>query len=212
MRRFRFYNERQNLKIGSSVLITKDEAEHIRKSLRLTKGDTIYIFNGEKEFKAELTRSRNNLTMAKIIEEYKETKAYQANLTVFLALSKATSFEYSLAKLTEVGANKIIPVKTEYSIVNLENKVDKKLVRWQKILTEASKQSERIDVPVITKPIEFKDIEKENLAEYSSTLFFTTKEEEYSELNDVKLGEDIAIFIGPEGDSHLMRRSMQRKT
>ena len=51
-------------------------------------------------------------------------------------------------KSTELGANHFISVGMDRSVVKLqENKVQKKIDRWQKIVKEAAEQSYRLVIP-----------------------------------------------------------------
>lgn len=199
MGKFRFYNERTNLRVGSSVLLTKDEAEHIRKSLRLTKGDEVFIFNGFKEFRAKLSKVTNNETLAVIEGIVDEQKEVDKKLICFLGLSKANSFELALQKITEVGIDKIIPLMTDFSVVQLDKKIDKKMARWKKIILEACKQSERISVPELEAPIAFSDLKTQDLQSYTKVLFFTTPNENRFDFRSIDSNDKIAFFIGPEG-------------
>ena len=52
-----------------------------------------------------------------------------------------------LQKLTELGVSKIIPLKTERSIVKLDEKREsKKLIRWQAICKEAKKYNVALEI------------------------------------------------------------------
>ena len=65
-----------------------------------------------------------------------------------------------LQKSTELGVNKIIPVIMERSIIKLDkDKEIKKIERWTKICKEASEQSKRIDIPVLTEVKTLKELE-----------------------------------------------------
>ena len=64
-----------------------------------------------------------------------------------------------LQKLTELGVNKIIPVKMERSIVKLDEKrFKKKKERWISICKEASEQSKRNKIPEITDIMTIEDL------------------------------------------------------
>ncbi len=208
MRKFRFFTERLNLREDSSVKLPEFEAKHIKKSLRLKKGDTIYIFNGQKEFEAKIAVVSEEAVMVKIKKEVNKLEEPLKEISIFQGLNKAKSLELTLEKTTELGINKILPFQTEYSVVK-SDKVAKKIERWQKIIITACKQSERVDIPEIFPPTTFKEAVEFAKNNYDLVLFFTIprqKIESSLSAKDLKNYKDlitnsksIAYFIGPEG-------------
>lgn len=198
MRKFRFYTDRKNLRPGSSIKLDDFEAKHARKTLRLKKDDEIYIFNGEKEYKARLTNLRNDLTMAEITEEIAVQKSAH-QVTIIQSLTKANSFEEVLEKTTELGIHEIIPMQTEYSVVKLDFVVNK-YERWKKIIISACKQSERIIVPELQQGITFDQI-SEIRNNYDLVITCSTEDVELDTLKDLLSSkpQKIAYIIGPEG-------------
>jgi 16S rRNA (uracil1498-N3)-methyltransferase len=204
----RFVTERTKLRVGSSVKILDEEAYHIRKSLRLQPDDEIILFNGENEFKARLKIVSKEVVMADIVAVIGgESEDDKPKFTLIQSLIRASNLELIFQKTTELGVDSIVPVFTEFSQINLPQ-VGNKLARWQKIVVEACKQSERISIPQIAEPIEFKDL-KNTLAEFDLVLFFTLKREAtadiktirpLSELTEqIKMSRKVAYLIGPEG-------------
>jgi 16S rRNA (uracil1498-N3)-methyltransferase len=211
MRKFRFFTERKNLRPGSSVKLPDFEATHIRKSLRLQKGAEIYLFNGVKEFKAQLTLVTHEVVMARIISQEINEKSINENsveLVLFQALTKAASFELILEKATELGVSKILPFESEYSVVKTE-KVLKKTERWNKIVLSACKQAERVGIPEVIESTNFQNIFNAAINEgIKDLIVFTLPREKVKEIvNLIPIkqtlesinSEKIGIIIGPEG-------------
>ncbi|MEJ7422924.1 RsmE family RNA methyltransferase, partial [Staphylococcus haemolyticus] len=68
-------------------------------------------------------------------------------------------YEWMIQKSTELGASQFIAVGMQRSVVKLnENKVIKKLERWQKIIKEAAEQSYRLIIPEIEYKSNLKEI------------------------------------------------------
>ena len=62
--------------------------------------------------------------------------------------------DFAVQKSTELGVTEITPVYTEYGEVRLKSeRLDKKLLHWQKIAISACEQSGRLHVPTIHSPI-----------------------------------------------------------
>lgn len=204
MRRFRFYTERQKIRVGSSVKLPDFEASHIQKSLRLKKGDEIYLFNGEKEFRAKLKLVSKDAVMAEVIEIYANVSDKKIIVDLFQGLTKAKSFEEIIEKTTELGVNAIYPMQTEYSVIDID-KVESKLSRWNRIILSACKQSERVSIPEIHTPITSKDAPA-SLTDYDHVFILSPREgkniltvlnELREEISETQI--KIAVLVGPEG-------------
>ena len=61
-----------------------------------------------------------------IVDSYEEDRESEINLTIAVSLVQEQKFDLILQKLTELGIDNIIPVKTERSIVKLDNKKEEK--------------------------------------------------------------------------------------
>lgn len=201
MRQFRFITERHNLTPGSSVLLTDEEASHANRTLRLSKGDEIFLFNGEREYRAVLKRVAKDAVMAEILEEVTDNRP-DRNLfiSLYVGMPKVKHFETILEKCTELGVTRFVPVSTEYSIMKPED-LPKKYKRWKKIVATACKQSERIDIPEISEPISFSESIKDATSNQKNYLFTLNRNEfEFPKLKKSKGDfKRIGIFIGPEG-------------
>lgn len=198
MRRFRFFTERNNIRVESSVKLVDFEAAHILNSLRLRKDDEIYLFNGEKEFKAYLTMVSKDAVMAKVTEIYRVDEPNPVKIHLYQALTKQKSFELVLDMATELGVSEITPLETDFTVVNIEDKYTKRKDRWEKIILSATKQSERISIPKINNAMKLDDA----LETFTGTplLCTTTPNEKIENFSlDSENSDEVAIFIGPEG-------------
>lgn len=202
MRLNRFYTERKNIRIGSSVKLEDSDINHIRKVLRLGKGDEIILFNGEKEFLAVLKLVSSEVVLASVKEVVKEQSYEEAtyNITLYQGLLRAGKFDLIIEKCTEIGVSRIVPTEFDHSQTKVEN-VEHKGPRWNNLAIAASKQSNRISPLTVSPAINFRSFTQEEFKNYDLVLFFTTKNPEsklsLSEL--VKGKANIAIIVGPEG-------------
>ena len=107
---------------------------------------------------------------------------------------------YSTSACILYGVSKIIPLKTERSIVKLDEKREsKKLIRWQAICKEASEQAKRNSVPIVTDVYTMKDLIKE---ESDIKLLCSVNEKNNFINNYLQNYENCAkmiVVIGPEG-------------
>ena len=89
-----------------------------------------------------------------ILSSMEKINSNTPRLAVAIALVKEQKMDLILQKLTELGVSEIIPVMMERCVVKIsEEKVSKKMERWQKICKEASEQSKRVDIPLVYRPI-----------------------------------------------------------
>jgi len=199
MRKLRFFSERLNLRIGSSVKLPDNESTHIRSVLRLKKDSNIIIFNGEKEFKAKLTLVSKKAVMAKIISLERVIDSKSCKVTLFQSLLRAGKFDIIIKRTTELGITKIVPFESDFSQSKKESISQKKLDRWNNIAVSASKQSQRIDIPFVNAPIKFFDIKK-MLNDFDLILFCVKSKKSKNLLDiDFKKYKSVCIIIGPEG-------------
>jgi len=142
-----------------TVILTADEARHLRDVLRLKTGDEVYVFDGlGREFRCSVSNTKRDSAELRIesqVEPAKPESQLQLNLCV--ALLKGEKFDLVVQKATELGVTKVTPLITRYADVHLRDAADatKRVARWQRIALEAAKQSGRAFVPEISLPLAF---------------------------------------------------------
>lgn len=203
MRLNRFYTPRTNLRDGSSLKLEDSDINHIRKVLRLSKGDEIIVFNGEKEYLAELGIVSREVVMANIVKQLREadfSEGAKVEITLFQGLLRVGKIDDILEKTIELGVDYVVPIECEFSQMKKDTAIQK-ISRWNKILVSASKQSERIRLPDLIEPMTFEE-SLTHLGEFDEVYFFTTENskelKKLTKNSDKKLNK-IACFIGPEG-------------
>ena len=141
---------------SQSVLLTADEARHLRDVLRLKSGDEVYVFDGAgHEFRCSVINTSRDAAELKVeaeVEPAKPESHLQLNLCV--ALLKGEKFDLVVQKATELGATELTPLITRYADIQLRDASDatKRVTRWRRIALEAAKQSGRAFVPEIAMP------------------------------------------------------------
>lgn len=199
MRLNRFYVSKKGVSIGSKVQLDEKDYSHIRKVLRLRKGDKIIVFNGEREFIAELKIVSEEVIVAKLLE-IKNIKPFDSNtLSLYFGLIKAIKIDEIIEKSTELGVDSITPVQFDHSQYKGEEAKNRH-ERWNRIAESASKQSQRIHFPIINESLLFDDLIQE-LKNFKHVFIFATEEKVETKFIDPKinLDGDIAVVIGPEG-------------
>ncbi len=145
--------------VGEVVDLPPDTAHHIQHVLRLKHGNEVIIFNGKgQEYIAKLlladNKPRIEIKNTKLLNKQREIE-----LILVQALVSSAKFDTIIQKSTELGVNRIIPLICQRSLPMLKkNIVEKKMNRWQKIITEAARQSERVTIPHISPPQKWREI------------------------------------------------------
>ena len=201
---YQFFVEPSQIQ-GTRVVITGNDVNHIKNVLRMQPGEEIAVSNGEdgKEYRCgieELNEDEIVCTLRFVKEDGVELPS---RIYLFQGLPKADKMELIVQKAVELGVYEIIPVATKRAVVKLdEKKAKSKINRWQTISEAAAKQSKRRMVPEIHSVMSFK--EAVNYAKEMPVKLIPYELAEGMEktkelISNLKPGEDIAIFIGPEG-------------
>jgi len=124
---------------------------------------------------------------------------------LFQGLPKGDKLELVIQKCVELGVYEVIPVSCQRSVVKLDDKkAGKKRERWQQIAKGAAEQSHRSLIPKVQAPMSMKEALEYAQKNCSTKLIpyeLCTDDikETRSILENLKAGESVAFFIGPEG-------------
>lgn len=187
-----FVKEKNN----DNFILNDNDIHHIKRVMRCKNNDKIEIVYNKKVYLCNID-DIESLTLS-IIDSYEEDRESNIELTVAVSLVTEQKFDLILQKLTELGVTSIIPVKTERSIVKIDNKKEeKKKLRWETICKEASEQSHRVTIPKIHDIVTMKELlnHKKQLNLICSLNDKTKPLEDYLK-DDIK---NILFIIGPEG-------------
>lgn len=181
-------------KIDNNFLLNDDDWYHIRTVMRMNDYDLVEIV-----YQKELYIGKINNKIVECIKKVEQKISKKIDVTLIIPLLKEFKMDLILQKSTELGVERIIPFVAERSIIKLDpNKEIKKINRWQKIIKEASEQSKRLDIPVLTGIKTLKElIDIDGIKLVCST---TVKEKTIKNfLKNNDKCDKIAILIGPEG-------------
>lgn len=188
-----FYNKNE---ISGTIDIKDKETLHKANDvLALKNGEKVYLFDGEgTEYRYKITEGgRKSLTLEKEAVERTENEPYE-KITLAIPLVKEQKIEFIIQKATELGIWNFQPFISERSIQGKPSAG--KTERWEKIIQEATRQSERLWLPTINDTIDFNDLIEQD---FSLKLAASIKGEKISDVAKDKY-KRILIIIGPEGD------------
>ena len=171
--------------------LDKPQSHYLIKVMRVKENEVFSLFNKNGEWEAKI------LSISKSIVEFKTTKQLRQKENtkeVWLAFSpiKSNYQNFMIQKATELGITKFLPIIFDRTVVRKINKE-----RLEKIIIEASEQSNRINVPKIEDTQDLKSFLKFN----SMDLIFTDLNSNNKKIDKSKFAEKpICLIIGPEGD------------
>lgn len=201
---YQFFVEPSQIQ-GTRVVITGNDVNHIKNVLRMQPGEEIAVSNGEdgKEYRCGIETLGEDEIICSLRFVKEDGVELSSKIYLFQGLPKADKMELIVQKAVELGVYEIIPVSTKRAVVKLdEKKAKSKIARWQTISEAAAKQSKRRIVPHIHAVMSFK--EAVNYAKDMPVKLIPYELAEGMEktrelISNLKPGEDVAIFIGPEG-------------
>ena len=171
--------------------LDKSQSHYLTKVMRVKKNEVFSLFNKEGEWEAKI------LGISKNIVEFKITKQLRRKENIkelWLAFSpiKSNYQNFMIQKATELGVTKFLPIIFDRTVVRKINKE-----RLEKIVIEASEQSNRINIPSIESPQKLDSFLKKNTMD----LIFTDLNSDNIKVDKSKLKDKpVCIIIGPEGD------------
>lgn len=188
-----------------SIRIEGTDVNHIRNVLRMECGEKITISSRESttEYHCEIMEYTDDHVIAKILSSHEADAELPNRIWLFQGLPKSDKMELIIQKAVELGAYAVVPVATKRAVVKLDKKKEEtKLKRWNAISESAAKQSKRMIVPEILPVMSFKeavayaaDFERKFIP-FEHAEGIETVRRQFSE---IRAGEQIAVFIGPEG-------------
>ncbi len=183
--------------IDDKPVLYDSDIKHIIKVMRLVSGDYFEVVYDKMVYHCKI---ENTIPFSYIIESTSNEEDKTIGLTVAVGLVQEQKMDLILQKLTELGVETIIPLKTERSIVKLDEiRFAKKLVRWQMICKEASEQSFRNVIPNITNVMTIDDLKNIDI---DTKLVCSTKEKDNiinKYVDNLRKDDNIIFVIGPEG-------------
>ena len=161
--------------------------------MRIKTGESFSLFNNNGEWSAQISQISKGIVEFSVTEKLRQKENTKA---IWLAFSpiKSNYFNFMIQKATELGVTKFIPIIFDRTIVRKINKD-----RLEKIIIEATEQSNRIDVPVLEKPQNLKNFLNKNSKKIDLIFTDLNTTKTKLEINN-KTNKPLCAIVGPEGD------------
>ncbi len=187
------------------VFLEGEEHHHLSRVSRIQPKEEIWLIDGSgRSYLARVEEVEKEKTKLFILEG-KGREKINTEITLAQSLVKSKSMEFIIQKSAELGIARFIPLMTSRSVVKIEEKIERKLERWERIAREAVKQSGNPWVPTISPPVDLKKLMKESQAKLKLLLsenrgkYFREILTQTGKSSGESPPPSIMILIGPEG-------------
>ncbi len=171
--------------------LDKSQSHYLTKVMRVKENEVFSLFNKNGEWEAKILGISKNIVEFKTIKQLRQ-KENTKELWLAFSPIKSNYQNFMIQKATELGVTKFLPIIFDRTVVRKINKE-----RLEKIVIEASEQSNRINVPTIEDAQDLNGFLKKNLMD----LIFTDLNTNNNKVDKSKLTDKpVCIIVGPEGD------------
>lgn len=188
------YVEKENIIENFIKINNKYDINHIINVHRKKENDEIRIVDNEYEYFCKIIEISKKEILLNIIEKKEDTYSLNVNIDIAMGIIKNDNFLLTIQKLTEIGIRKIIPLKTDFTVVKLDSKKEK----WDLVVTESMKQCRAIKKTYID---DIKKLSEIKYEDYDKVIFVYEKSNNENNLFNIleKTDKNILYIIGPEG-------------
>jgi 16S rRNA (uracil1498-N3)-methyltransferase len=199
-----------------TVVLPREEAEHLTRVLRLGVGDTVSVFDGRgHEFLARVASAVRRNVSVQIVSRIEPAAEPSVPLTLVQAVIKGDKMDDVVRDAVMLGVAAIQPIvttRTETTVASLlkGNRLD----RWRRVTIASTKQSRRAVVPEIRVPLSLETY----LDEPPPALRLMLVEpsaggaaDSLTALQRESAPADAALMIGPEGGWTEQERAAARE-
>ena len=187
-----------------TVLLPKDEAEHLIRVLRLGPGDTVAVFDGRGlECLAKVVAADRRDVRVQVVSRVEPAGEAAVPLTLVQAVLKGDKMDDIVRDAVMLGVAAIQPVvtaRTEVTVAALNR--GGRLDRWRRVALASVKQSRRAVIPDVRGPLTFESWLDEPRGDVTLMLAepgAAAEAQSLSLLREQKIPADAAIVVGPEG-------------
>ena len=189
-----FFEKSLSLNLNSSL--DKFQSHYLYKVMRINVGKNFALFNHSGEWEAKVEKINKGIVEFLIVKKLRSANS-EKEIWLAFAPIRFNYLNIMIQKATEIGVTRFIPILTERTVVRKLN--DKRL---NKIIIEASEQSNRVKVPSLDKLINLDAFLKSN---QNTNIIFGDLNTDNKKI-DLKIKDPLCILIGPEGDFSIKER------
>jgi len=192
---------------GDRVILTGAEAHHLIHVMRVGPGSRVVLFDGGgDQFRAVVDRAGRTDVHLSITSRERIDRELPLSLTLGVALPKGDRQRWLVEKATELGVDRIVPLRTHRAVAQPG---EQSLMRLRRTVVEASKQCGRNRLLQIAEPDSWPDFVEKTAGGPHRLLALMRSETETEDatlfqsrhFNDQEIGPspNYLLAVGPEG-------------
>ena len=181
---------KENLSLNLNLNLDKSQSHYISKVMRIKEGSNFCLFNTSGEWIAKVKEIKKGIVNFTVVKKLRNS---ENELDIWLAFApvKLNYLNFMIQKATELGVTKFIPILSDRTIVRKINRD-----RINRIIIEATEQSNRTRLPKLESLMKFNDF----LKVYKDTnIIFGDLNSNNKKIN-INNKNSLCVLIGPEGD------------
>ena len=196
-----FFIDNNNIYNNIITIDDSDNYRHIARALRARVGEKLLLIdNNQIQYETKISEITSKEIKCKIEKSYPSKRDLEFDLYLAQSPLRSDAQLTVIEKATELGARGVYPIITDNCAVQLET-AQKKQVKWQKVMFEASKQCERAKIPTCYEPTNLPKLLAQN---FDRIIVFGERSTEislkkYLNNNPIQKNEKMLVIIGPEG-------------
>lgn len=178
---------------------TREESEHIFRTLRLAPGDLIKVTDGIGNLYDVMLGVPGRVgTSAEIVKVSRWGNEIAFEITVAFGLTLQGKADDIIEQCTQLGVRAFVPLLTAKSLARLdEDKARTRIERWRKVAISAIKQSQRSYLPTISSPCDIRRLAT-SLGDYDLVLIGSLQGKRLECDERLAAAKSILLITGPE--------------
>ena len=187
-----------------TVVLSKDEGEHLVRVLRLSVGDTVSVFDGRgHEFLARVATAVRRDVRLQLASRVEPAAEPAVPITLAQAVLKGDKMDEVVRDAVMLGVAAIQPIvsaRSETTVAAITRGA--RIERWQRVALASVKQSRRAVVPAIRLPMTLETFLGEPPAALRVMMVEPAATAEAEPLSNVRghpVPADASLLVGPEG-------------
>lgn len=183
----------------TEVELDERGAHHVARVLRMKPGAPLRLFDGRgNEADACLARVEKRRVSASIETLLDRKVESPLQLALGQGISRGERMDFTLQKSVELGVTRIVPLWTEHSQVQLDEKrLEKRMEHWRGVIISACEQCGRNVLPELTTPVRLSEWVAELDGEELGLLLDPLQSASLADLS-APVGV-VRLLVGPEG-------------
>lgn len=184
--------------------LSRDEAEHLTRVLRLGAGDLVTVFDGRgNEFVARVMAPSPRVVRVQILSRLEPARESDVSITLVQAVLKGDRMDDVVRDAVMLGVTAIQPIVTTRTQVTVAQLLrGARPERWQRVALASTKQCGRALLPEVRLPLALETYLNEPLPAVSLMLVEPRSHPDpgsFAAIQEMPRPQEVVILVGPEG-------------